>query len=143
MKAAMSLLVLATFAFGAQALSLKEKKQMGDWNKEITGEDGYSAKVKANCGTAIPVKLEENVAGPFMAENTSASSYCNSVPSTIATMCEDATSKAEIVKKIKAVTCKLGKEGKLSMSGTTVVFEMKPGMANLDEKVKTFLEGAL
>lgn len=143
MKAAMSLLVLATFAFGAQALSLKEKKQMGDWNKEITGEDGYAAKVKAACGVAIPVKLEESVAAPFMAENTSASAYCNTIPSTLASMCEDEASKTEIAKKIKAVTCTKGTESKFSMKGTTLVFEMKPGTGNLDQKVKTYLEGAL
>jgi len=143
MKAALSLLVLATFAFGAQALSLKEKKQMADWNKELTGEDGHMATVKKNCGTNIPVKLDENVITPFMSADTSAAAYCDEVVSTVATLCEDATTKEELVKKIKSISCVRGTSSNFKMNGTTLVFEMAPGTANLSEKAKKYIEGAL
>lgn len=139
MKAAISLLVLATFGLGAQALSLKEKQQMAAWNKDLAGKDGYSEEIKKNCGVTIPVKLDESVAAPFMAKNSSAAGYCEAIPDLIQEMCKDAAAKAEIVKKVKAVTCKAG-EGKFSMSGTTLVFEMTPGFANTKDKARKFLE---
>lgn len=139
------IIALAVFAVAvsASALTLKEKKQFADWQTYLKSADqSYVKTVKDKCGIDIPVTLEEKFTTPFMEKNANAASYCDAPRSTLASMCDDATSKTEIVKKVKKITCKLGKpdEATFKLSGTELVFTVGVSASNLDEKAKEFFE---
>jgi hypothetical protein len=133
-------LVIAGVAHAA--LNLAEKKQLQAWKDYLSGDESYAKSVKDKCGIDVPVTVDEKMVKPFMEANAHAAAYCDHTRSTIASMCEDATSKAEIVKKVKKVECKLGKtdEVSLKLSGTTLVFTVGTGGGNLGDKVKEWLE---
>lgn len=136
-------LVVSTSAF---ALTLKEKKQYADWQAYLTSEsDSYVKWFKDKCGYDMPVKMGEEFVTPFMAANSNAASYCDSVRSKMSSMCEDKLSKEAISKKIKSVTCKLGKEGQadFKLNGTTLEFTVGLNASNLEDKAKEWLENNL
>ncbi len=143
MKTMMMAFIAIAIAGSAQALTLKEKKQLADWKTYLTSADqSYVKSVKDKCGIDIPVSIEEKFTTTFMAENANAASYCDTPRSTLSSMCDDATSKAEIVKKVKKITCKLGKaeEATFKLSGTELIFTVGVKASNLDEKAKEFFE---
>ncbi len=139
-------LVVLAIAGSAQALTLKEKKQYADWQAYLKDEgQSYVKTVKEKCGYEIPVTLEDKFTTPFMTENANAASYCDTPRSTLASMCGDATAKTEITKKVKKITCKLGKadEASFKFSGTELVFTVGVKASNLDDKAKKFFENNL
>lgn len=141
-----TLIALLALSFSAQALTLKEKKQMGEWRAYLASEsESYVKTTKDKCGIDIPVTMEDAFATPFMTASANAASYCDATRSAISTMCNDATSKAEIVKKVKKITCKLGKEKEktFKFNGTELVFTVGLNASNLDEAVTKFLEDNL
>lgn len=138
----MTLIALFALTISAHALTLNEKKKFAEWKAELSEPEKSSGKlVKDKCGISLPATIEEAFIVPFMTENTDPASYCDAARSAIASMCEDALSKAEIAKKIKKITCKLGKkeEKTLKFSGTELIFTFGLGASNLEEAVKTFL----
>lgn len=147
MKKMLMTAIVLTFALAAGALTLKEKKQVEEWNAYLTdASKSYVKTAKDKCGYDIPVKMDEAMATPFMAANANAASYCDEVRSTISGMCDDKTSKDAIKAKIKSINCHLGKKP------TDVEFTIKSGVldfavgvngSNLSEKTKTFLENNL
>ena len=146
MKKITLIAAVLTVAFGAQALTLKEKKQMGEWKTYLTdASQSYVKTAKDNCGYDIPVTIDEAFVTPFMTANANAASYCDTPRSVLSSMCTDPTSKAEIVKKVKKITCKLGKpdEKSLKFNGTEVIFTVGVSASNLDEAAKTFFENKL
>ena len=125
MKKHLVALVIFAIAGSAQALTLKEKKQFADWQAYLKdGSQSYVKTVKEKCGFEIPVTLDEKFTTPFMEKNANAASYCDTPRSTLSSMCGDATAKNEITKKVKKITCKLGKpdEATFKFSGTELVF---------------------
>lgn len=147
MKMFLSLVALFSISLSAQALTLAEKKQYASWKEEMgDASKTYSLeRFKKNCGYDMPVSLDEKMVTPFMAANASLTSYCDSPRSVLGSMCEDATSKAEIVKKVKKITCLLGKKGEISykLNGTEVVYTVGLDAANLDDAAKKFFENNL
>ena len=130
----------------ASALTLKERKQFADWQEYLKSESSsYIKTFKDKCGYDMPVTMEDKFVTPFMEANTSAPSYCDSPRSVMASMCDDKLSKEAISKKIKAVTCKLGKaeEASFKLNGSTLEFTVGLGASNLDDKAKAWLENNL
>ena len=146
MKRLIVLFLMLGFCSTSSALTLKEKKQFEDWKKYTTDESqSYVKTVKNKCGINIPLTLDEKMVTPFMEVNANAASYCDSMRSAISSMCDDATSKASIVKQVKSATCKNGPKEKVSLKLVSKNLEMTvgPGAANLDDAVKAFLENNL
>ena len=147
MKRTLGLMLILCFSTSAFALTLKEKKQFMKWQDQLAKEDEYGGAetFKKKCGVEIPASLDEHMVTPFMEKNASLSSYCGSARKAMAGMCSDATSKESILKQVKKIDCKGGKEGELNikLSGSTLVLTFGTGAANMDEKVKEFLENNL
>lgn len=144
----MKLLAIAlTFAVTTStfALTLKEKKQFADWQDYLKGDSSYAKTVKEKCGYDMPVKMEESFTTPFMTENANAASYCDSAREAIGYMCQDKMSKDAISKKVKSISCKLGKKEEVAfkLNGTTLEFTVGYGAANLSDKTKEWLENNL
>ena len=142
----MLLISLALVSTSAFALTLKEKKQLEAWNTSLEdASESSSQAFQTKCGYKLPVKLDEKMVTPFMEGSANAGKYCDSVRSSIATMCEDKTSKEAVVKKVKSVFCRLGKGEELmyKFNGTTVEVTMGIGAANIDAKTKEWLENNL
>ena len=146
MKTTIAAALFFVVSSSAFAMNLAEKKQFAEWQAYLTdASQSHVETAKKNCGYDIPVTIEDKFTTPFMAANTSAASYCDSARSTISDMCQDAMSKAEITKKIKKITCKLGKaeEATFKLNGTELVFTVGLGASNLEQKTKKFLESNL
>jgi len=143
------LLMIALIAVGstASALTLKEKKQVKEWNDYLAdASSSYVKTVKDKCGYEIPLTMEDKFATPFMAANANAASYCDETRSKIASMCEDATSKEAIKAKIKKIHCVLAKkedEASFKIAGGTLTFTVGVKASNLSDKVKEYLENNL
>lgn len=133
-------------ASSAFALNLKEKKQLAEWQDFMKdASKSYVGEVKKKCGYDIPVSLDEKMVTPFMAANSNAAMFCDSALSAISGMCEDPTAKAMITKSIKKLDCRYGKKGEasLSLKGGSLTFAFGEGAANLNEKVREYLENNL
>ncbi|MES2525672.1 MAG: hypothetical protein V4598_01240 [Bdellovibrionota bacterium] len=140
------IVLLALVTTTASALTLKEKKQFAEWQEYLTSESSSYVKwTKDKCGYDIPVKMEEAFVTPFMTENTNAASYCDSAREAIQSMCEDKMSKDAISKKIKSISCKLGKKEEIAykINGSVLEFTVGIGAANLKDKTKEWLENNL
>lgn len=146
MKMFLSIISVFSISLSAQALTLAEKKQIAKWKEDIGSSTEYSSEqFKKKCGYDMPVSLDEKMVTPFMADNSSLPAFCDSPRSVMASMCDDAISKTEITKKVKKVTCLLGKKGEISykLNGTELVYTVGLGASNLDEAAKKFLENNL
>lgn len=133
-------------ASSAQALTLAEKKQVKEWNDYLKDESqSYVKSVKDKCGIDLPLTMDEKLVTVFMGKNANAASYCDSTREGISSMCEDETSKKEIIAKIKSISCKLGKgeESSYSLKNQVLTFTVGPDAGNLPDKVKAFLEKSL
>lgn len=142
----MFIVALVLVSTSVSALTLKEKKQLNDWNDYLKSEsDSYVKSFKDKCGYDLKVTMEDKFTTPFMMANTNAASYCDSPRSAMSRMCEDKTSKEAISGKIKAVNCKLGKDGETAfkLNGSTLEFTVGLNAANLDDKSKEWLENNL
>lgn len=142
----MILVIAALVGSTAMALTLKEQKQYKEWQAYLIDPDqSYVKTVKEKCGYDIPVTMEDKFVTPFMAENASAPSYCDTPRGTISSMCDDETSKTAIKKNIKKIECKLGAKQKVEfkLSGGTLTMTVGVGASNLDEKAKEYLENNL
>ena len=141
----MFIISLVLITTTASALTLKEKKQWAEWQEELTSDSSYSKTFKEKCGYDLPVKMEEKFVTPFMEANTSATAYCDAARSAMSSMCADKTSKEEITKKVKSVSCKLGKaeEASFKLNGTNLEFTVGLGASNLEDKTKSWLENNL
>ena len=143
------LLMIALIAVGstASALTLKEKKQVKEWNDYLVdASSSYVKTVKDKCGFEIPLTMEDKFVTPFMAANANAASYCDETRNQISSMCEDATSKEAIKAKIKKIQCVLAKkedEASLKIAGGTLTFTVGVKASNLSDKVKEYLENNL
>lgn len=142
------IVLLALISTSVSALTLKEKKQLADWQTGLDAVDSseyYRGHFKTKCGYDMPLKLDEKFVTPFMEANTSAAAYCDAARSSMSSMCDDKMSKEAISKKIKSISCKLGKpeEASLKIAGSTLEFTVGLGAANLDQKVREFLENNL
>ena len=128
----------------ALALTLGEKNQLAEWNQYMA-EEGYGEHFKKHCGYDMPVTLDESLVPPFVAQNTSASSYCDEVRGTMYSMCEESPiSKEAIAGKIKALSCQY-KEGETKGSFAitpegTLTFSFDVGTPNIGEITKAYLE---
>lgn len=133
-------------AAAASALSLKEQKE-AKYVKDYMADEskGYKAAMKKNCGFDLPTTVDEKMIPVFMAANRSLVSYCDTPRSTLASMCEDATSKESIVKNVKRTECKLGKKDELSfkLEKGTLIFTTGTDSYNHDAKLKEWLENNL
>ncbi len=133
-------------SFQVSALTLKEKKQFAEWQDYMKSDSSsYIKTFKDKCGYDMPVTIDEKFVTPFMEANTSAPAYCDTPRSVMSSMCDDKLSKEAISKKIKAVTCKLGKgeEASYKFNGSTLEFTVGLGASNLDDKTKAWLENNL
>lgn len=150
MKNSLLIIVLSSFALlgsNAKSLTIKEKKEFQEWQNYLNdGTASAKNKVMTNCGFDIPISLDEKLVTPFMKDQANAASYCDEARSTIATMCEEATSKSAIKSKIKKINCNLNKKEDdtlLTISGDTLNFTIGTKSSNLTDKVKEFLENNL
>ena len=144
-KIALVIAVLAA-AVVVQAQTAKETKQMLEWKAYLTdASQSYMKTAKDKCGFDIPVTMEPKFAAPFMTANANAASYCDTPRSALSSLCDDPTYKAAIVKKVKKISCKLGKpdEKSLKFNGTEVIFTVGVSASNLDEAAKKFFEDKL
>ena len=146
----MKKLLLTSIVFvcsSAFALNLKEQQTLKYWKDSLakTTTEGYAGEVVKKCGYEIPADIDEKMVTPFMAENASGWSYCDSVYSTLSGMCEDKLAKDLIKKNIKKLSCKLGKkeEATFKLEKGTLTFTYGVGASNLNDKVKDFLENNL
>ncbi len=138
-----SIVAIALVSFSAFALTLAEKKKFASWQEYLTGSEGYAATFKTKCGYDLPISMEEKFVTPFMEAGSNAASYCDATRSSMSSMCEaDKLNKDAITAKIKKVDCKLGEKGKIDfkLTGTTLVMTVGLDAANLDDKVKEFLD---
>jgi len=146
-KLSFSIATLAILATTAQAATLAEKKQMDKWNAYLTDADSsYVKTVQEKCGVAIAVKLDEAFTTQFMKENVNAAAFCDSAREGIATMCGDATSKAEVIKRVKSIAChpsKTAEEVAFKLNGTTLDVTVGTQGSNIADKAKEFLENNL
>jgi hypothetical protein len=144
-------LSIATFAFlatTAQAATLAEKKQLEKWNAYLTDADSsYVKTVQDKCGVAIAVKLDDAfVTSAFMKESVNAAAFCDSAREGVATLCGDATSKSEVVKRVKSISChpsKTAEELTFKLNGSTLDLTVGTQGANIADKAKEFLENNL
>lgn len=147
MKKVFLTIALIAVSSTASALTLKEKKQVKEWNDYLVDESSsYVKTVRDKCGYNIPLTMEDKFATPFMAQNANAASYCDETRSRISSMCEDATSKEAIKAKIKKIHCVLAKkedEASFKISGGTLTFTVGVKASNLGDKVKEYLENNL
>ena len=137
-------LIVLGFVSTSHALTLKEKKQLADWQTELETGDA-ATQFKTKCGYAMPVTLDEKFVTPFMETDMTASGSCDQAMGSMATMCEDATSKASINKQVKKLNCKFASKGPAAFKlvGTTLEFTFSSESSNLDSQTKTFLENNL
>jgi hypothetical protein len=146
MKKTMMIAALALACGTATALTLKEQKQFKAWQDYLKDPDqSYVKSVKDKCGYDIPLSMGQEFVTPFMKDNASAPSYCDSTRGTISGMCEDETSKTAIKKNIKKIECKLGKEKETAfkLANGTFTFTVGVNASNLDSKIKEWLENNL
>lgn len=147
MKLMIALILLLGTSLSASALTLKEKREYEKWKTQLSKEESgsYYNAIIQKCGYEVKVSLDEKLVVPFVADNSDASSYCNSALSAISFMCEDAIAKPMIKKNISKVTCNLGEKGKESfkLSSGNFVFTFGLGATNLDQKIREFLENNL
>lgn len=142
-------LTLAAFALvvpSAYALTLAEKEKLATWQKELA-EDHYTKKFEENCGHPLEITLAEDVVTPFMEDNTSASAYCTEVIMSLSDLCEQSDiAKEAVSSKVKSITCASSGDADhsfaLSETGE-LKFLMKPGIGNLADKAKEYLENNL
>ena len=140
------ILTIAAGALGAHALTLKEKKQFEEWKTQLKEPYVSSGKsIKDLCGADIPATLDESMVTPFMTENTNAASFCREIYSALSSMCGDATAKAEISKKIKKISCKLGKDNEVTykLNGNELVMTVGVKANNISTKTTKFIEDNL
>jgi len=143
MKKFLPFLLIMLIATPALALTLAEKKQYQDWQEDIAEDAAY---FKEKCGYELPVTMNESMVTPFMEQNTSASSYCEGVIQTMASMCEDALSKQAITEKVKSVTCDYKKgetKGAWSLNEGMLTFSSDVGTPNISEETQKWLENNL
>jgi hypothetical protein len=135
--------LLSLVCFSAIALTPKEAEKFKYWQDYLKDpKQSYSEKVKTNCGYEIPITIDEKFVTPFMTANTHAASYCDSTRSAIASLCKREAIKPYVVRNIKKIDCKFGKEKEVAfnLNGGTFTFTVGLHTPNLDEKVKEYLE---
>jgi hypothetical protein len=145
MKKAVMFTLILGLGFAAQALTLKERKKMKDWQDYLNDKEGYSyvKTVKEKCGFDIPVTINGNPT-PFM--DVHAGAYCDAPRSQISGMCTDETYKAAIKASVAKITCVLGnkeKEVKFQLKNKELTFTVGVNASNLEQKTKEFLENNL
>jgi hypothetical protein len=121
-------------------MSLKDTKQMEEWNKHL--QDGIESH-KSHCGYAITAKLDPGfVKTKFVEERTSAGAYCAAALEGVGNLCDDATSKPVVAKKVKKLTCKPGPDGSASfkLAGGELQFTFGLNASNLPDQTKKYLE---
>jgi hypothetical protein len=136
-------ILLSFVCFSAIALTPKEAEKFKEWQDYLKDpKQSYSERVKTNCGYEIPITIEEKFVTPFMTANTSAPAYCDATRSAIASLCKRDVIKPYVVRNIKKIDCKLGKEKEIGfkLAGGTFTFTVGLHTPNLDEKVKEYLE---
>lgn len=147
MKRMMIGAVTLLFAGSAFALTLKERKKLEEWNKEIDMASPSSAGrvVKRTCEVEIPLTLNEDLVTPFMEANASAAGYCDAVREGMSIVCKDAMAKKALVEQVKQVTCKAGPKGSLDfkLKGKTLEVTVGPGVSNIYVKARKYLEDNL
>jgi hypothetical protein len=136
-------LIMSSSSF---ALTIKEKKQLADWNAQLTDSENTMTKLIVDkCGIKVPVKLDEKFATAFMEANASAAGYCESVRTSIANMCDDKIAKDAIAKKLKSIDCKAGKPEETSFKWNGGALQVTLGLnaANIEDKTKNWIENNL
>ncbi len=143
-------LVLTLVTTSAFALTLKEKKQLADWQEGLANpnsSDFYAGTFKTRCGYDLPVKIDEKMVTPFMEKGYSLAAYCDAPRSQMSSMCEsDKMYKEAISKKVKAVSCKFSSKPEdlsFKLAGTTLEVTMGLETANIESKTKEWLENNL
>ncbi len=125
----------------AQALTLAEQRQYDKWNEFFTTE-GHANDVTKACGVTIPVKLDQGVVTPFMADNKNAASFCDEAYSAIKNTCADNAGKTAVAAKVKSLSCMYSgtkDEASVKLNNGDLQFTFGVDASNLSDKVKTFL----
>jgi len=146
MKKVFLVILAMSFAQGAEALTLKEKKEKVEWEKSLSNpETSYMDEFNEKCGYSLPVTFEEKMIPAFLKTNANGAAFCDHARYAMAYMCDDPISKAEIAKKVKRVSCKLGKDREITMklNNGEFIFTIGVTSTNLDKEVKAFLENNL
>lgn len=132
----------------AQAVKLKKA-----WASAKESATEGQAEIKKACGVDITVGFNE-ASFKNLEEIEGPARWCGgSVASGVAYMCADADYKAELVKRVKKVTCtydsalktesKDNYGNKLELKGTELIHTYNKDSANVSEKVQDFLKNAL
>ncbi len=142
----MKMILLVVFALASSvtvAATLKEQKQMKEWNDSMKSD--VTDPLNKACGTSAAATIDPAMATPFMAENVTVAGSCGDAFAAVRDLCEDETGKASIKKNIRKLECKNGKSDEVTfkLNGGTFSVIMGPKAANLRSKAKTYLENNL
>ncbi len=159
MKKLVTALVLSLSALSLAAeVELKPAQEEAKDKFEAEIADSVKA-MNEKCGTKVTVKADFQNYKDADWSGTSVSSYCSSIPNTLASMCESRPAyKKAISKKLTGVSCLFtgvkpaqkddGSNGatlrNMSFEKGVFTYTMSPtGHANLDDNAKTTMEKAL
>lgn len=118
--------LIAVLAIGASASAHAQELRVKQ--RELTEDADLIADAKATndaCGIDVPIKIDWTNAPKDLIMDHSPESFCNAILEGVQRICGDATGKAAVKEKIKAITCGFGPERTLSL--------LKDGM--LDYKI--------
>lgn len=137
--------VALSLSVSAFSLTLKEKKTFKEWNEWLRSDSSAHKRVKDKCGIEIPASVSEDMVTPYMEANSSAATNCDSVRDQLITLCGDKDVKEAVTAKVKKVDCKLGKKGEVAikLNGSTLEAALGVGGANVEDRVKEYLENNL
>lgn len=151
-----SLLLTSPPSVQAATLTPEQAAKLKEWqgivSDKTSAEFGWP---KEMCGIekGLPVKMDPSLVAPFMEAGNEANYYCSEIRDKLSTICRNAKetikkgnktdNKANVVKLINRITCKISKgeedSATFEIKNGELIASLGPKASNISEKLYEFL----